>query len=405
MSIGITAWLWILAAAVIPLLIHLWSRKSGQPKMLPTFRFLPEKSIARASRIELHEKLLLLLRIALITLIAFLLAGLFFDRPQRTAQTVKLTEHETESSEEWGGDDILEIIISSQQIDRLGWWHLLEQVDYEYRPNLIITEGRLTSDRFTGELPELSAELEWNPIELPAEIQSATWNGADDRKFEYVQQRTDGFVDNRIVPLSEGVDSLAGGSSLRVLISSDTDSNFKSGFETAAELWNIELTEADLPSGQLADIRFDDREIRLFSESSAAQVQMQLSPGPQFGVEIPVMVSDSIHAENDQMRRFDGNRKSVVFEKGQNEFVLQSTPDAAYAHWFYAGVGHQLLKEAAGIDDMHYPEVSDDKRQPIRIEEPARAGVGRKEPATNILLLCLLLVWAAERILSNRRGM
>lgn len=405
MSIGITAWLWILAASVVPLLIHLWSRKSGQPKMLPTFRFLPEKSIARASRIELHEVLLLLLRVALITLLAFLLAGLFFDRHQRTAQTVKVTEHETESSEEWVGDDILEIKIPSQHIDRVGWWHLLEQVDYDHRPDLIITEGRLNADRFTGELPELSAELEWNPIELPADIQSATWTGADDRKFEYVQQRTDIQVDNRISPLSEDVDSLAGGNLFRVLISSDTDSNFKRGFETVEELWNIELSEADLPSGQLANIRFDGKEIRLFSESSADQGQMQLRPGPQFGVEIPVMVSDSIHGVNNQMRRIDGNRKSVVFEKGQNEFVLQGTPDAAYAHWFYVGVGHQLLKEAAGIDETHYPEVSDDQRQPIRIEEPARAGVVRKEPATNILLLCLLLVWAAERILSNRRGM
>ena len=92
MSIGATIWLWMLAAAVIPLIIHLWSRKSGQPKMLPTFRFLPEKNIARASRIELHEKTLLLLRILLILLITLLLAGLFFETSPRFAASVKLTE-------------------------------------------------------------------------------------------------------------------------------------------------------------------------------------------------------------------------------------------------------------------------------------------------------------------------
>jgi len=405
MSIGVTPWLWILAAALIPLIIHLWSRKSGQPKMLPTFRFLPETSVARASRIELHEVMLLLLRVALISLIAFLLAGLYFDRPQRTPQSVKLTEHETESSEEWVGDDILEITVSSQQIDRVGWWHLLEQVEYEYRPSLIITEGRLTTNRFTGDLPELSAGLEWIPLELQDEIRSVAWTGTGGREFEYVQQRTDMLVDNRISLISEGIDSLAAAGSFQVSISSNADLDFKSGFEAAAGIWRVELSEKDLPSGQLADVQFDGSDIKLFSESETDRIQTQLSSGSQFGVEIPVMVSDSTHAKNDQRRQIEESPASVLYEREQNEFVLEATPDAMYAQWFYAGVGHQLLKTAAEIDETLIPEMTENQREPIKIDGPERAEFVRKEPATNFLLISLLLLWAAERLLSNRRGM
>jgi len=405
MSIGITAWLWLIAAALIPLIIHLWSRKSGQPKILPTFRFLPEKSIARASRIQLHEITLLLLRIALILLIALLLAGLFFDIDQEVANSVKLSESESEYSEEWIGEDVLEIMVPSERIDRLGWWMILEQVEYEYRPDLIITEGRLTADRFTGELPELSADLEWIPFELPGENRQAVWAGVENSRYEYVQRRSELLIESTIAESAEPDESEATAAPFELVIRSDTDPVIKRGFEAAANLWKINISEADLPYGRLANVRLGDREVSLFSDESPGRVQDKLKPGPQFGITIPVTMSDTIQTANSSGRLIDGGQVQVLELKQPNELVLKATPNPAYAHWFYAGVAHQLLKTAAGIDETLAPEVREDQRKPISVEAPVRAGLIRKESATNILLFLILIAWAAERILSNRRGM
>ncbi len=65
-----------LSAAAVPLLIHLITRKRAVRRLLPTFRFLvqAEKQVRRRSRLQ--QWLLLLLRMALIALLA-----LFFARP------------------------------------------------------------------------------------------------------------------------------------------------------------------------------------------------------------------------------------------------------------------------------------------------------------------------------------
>ena len=403
MSIGISAWLWLLTAVMVPFVIHLWSRKSGQPKILPTFRFLPEKSIAMASRIQLHEVALLLLRMVLILLVALLLAGLFIDKDQRTANSVKLTEHELASSDEWVGEDVLEIMVPSERIDKLGWWALLQQAEYKYRPDLIITEGGLTADRFKGELPALSADLDWIPRELPGENSQVVWAGVENSSYGYVQKRSELMVKNTIEESAEPDASAA--DPLELIIRSDAEQGIKIGFEAAAKLWKIPSSESDLPNGRLAVARFGDREVSLDSDESQNRVHMNMMPGPQFGISIPVTVPDTGQTINRSERLTANGQMNVLELKQSNGFVLKATPETAYAHWFYAGVAHQLLKTAAGIDETIGPDISEEQRQPVRKGESVRVGLIQKESAADILLFLILIVWAAERILSNRRGM
>jgi len=57
------------------------------------------------------------------------------------------------------------------------------------------------------------------------------------------------------------------------------------------------------------------------------------------------------------------------------------------------------------IDHDLHPELTNEQRQPLIREQPVKAGLTEKESAGPILLILILLVWAGERTLSNRRGM
>lgn len=400
MSLGVIAWLWVMAAAAIPLIIHLWSRKSGKAKMLPTFRFLPEKSIARASRIELHEKTLLFLRIMLIVLISLLLAGLFFDSDPPEFSSVKITEYESAVTQSNENDSVLELLVSPDRIDRLGWFRLIEQAEYDYNPGLIVVTGRLTADRFTGQLPDLSADVEWVAADLPDIFQGESWRGAENNLFSYIQTRADSLVVSKI----ERADEEAVGSMpdrLVLTINSNMGSTQKTGFKQAAGLWNIGIIEANLPTSRIAEVQYGDRQIGLDGANLQKPVKEYLMAGPDFGIQLPMSIGDSVQTERMSYR----SDLKVIRNTDELNFQLTGVPDASYSQWFYTGVAHQLLKIAVVIDDDLHPELAREQRQPLVREQSLRAGITEKESAAPLLLMLILLVWAGERALSIRRGM
>ncbi|MBT1699386.1 BatA domain-containing protein [Fulvivirgaceae bacterium PWU4] len=68
-------WLWGLLGLLIPVSIHLLSRKEGKVIPIGSLRHLKESDTAQFSSIRLNEILLLLLRCLLITLVVLMLAG------------------------------------------------------------------------------------------------------------------------------------------------------------------------------------------------------------------------------------------------------------------------------------------------------------------------------------------
>lgn len=95
----------------------------------------------------------------------------------------------------------------------------------------------------------------------------------------------------------------------------------------------------------------------------------------------------------------------IIRYRNDLNFQLAAVPKSPYTQWFYAGVAHQLLKASVGIDDELHPELASDQRQPLDRKQPVRADMMEKESAAPLLLILILLVWAGERTLSNRRGM
>ncbi|HEY0652750.1 MAG TPA: BatA domain-containing protein, partial [Chryseosolibacter sp.] len=72
------SWLLGLVGLLIPIGIHLLSRKEGKTIHVGSIRHLYDSDTAQFSSIRLNEILLLLLRLLLITLLVFILAGLKF---------------------------------------------------------------------------------------------------------------------------------------------------------------------------------------------------------------------------------------------------------------------------------------------------------------------------------------
>lgn len=72
-------WLYGLFGLLIPIGIHLLSRKEGKTIYIGSIRHLTDSDTAQFSSIRLNEFLLLLLRILLITIVVFILAGFSFN--------------------------------------------------------------------------------------------------------------------------------------------------------------------------------------------------------------------------------------------------------------------------------------------------------------------------------------
>ena len=80
-------YLWGLLGLVVPLAIHLWSKKEGKTIKIGSIKFLTEANPKQASSIQLNELLLLFLRFLLLALLVLILAEPQWNR-QAENQTV-----------------------------------------------------------------------------------------------------------------------------------------------------------------------------------------------------------------------------------------------------------------------------------------------------------------------------
>ena len=69
------SYLWALLGLVVPLAIHLWSKKEAKTIKIGSIQLLDESNSRQSSSIQLNELLLLLLRMAIVALVVLLLAS------------------------------------------------------------------------------------------------------------------------------------------------------------------------------------------------------------------------------------------------------------------------------------------------------------------------------------------
>ncbi|MDX1628453.1 MAG: BatA domain-containing protein, partial [Fulvivirga sp.] len=80
MSFVNPGYLFALAGLIVPLAIHLWSRKEGQVVKIGSLQFLPGGDTKKASSIQLNEITLLMLRLLLIALLVLAMAEPLYMR-------------------------------------------------------------------------------------------------------------------------------------------------------------------------------------------------------------------------------------------------------------------------------------------------------------------------------------
>jgi hypothetical protein len=99
MSFTNPIWLWGMTGLIIPIGIHLLSRKEGKVILMGSLRFLTESPTAQFRHIRLNEIVLLILRCLLLTIIVFLLAELKFDGLNKKKEKWLVLENGVQNSE------------------------------------------------------------------------------------------------------------------------------------------------------------------------------------------------------------------------------------------------------------------------------------------------------------------
>lgn len=415
MILGNTLWLWLLAASLVPIAIHLWQRRSGKPQLLGTFRFLPDKSFAKAQKIELHEVPLLLVRILLVCSIVLLLTDLFFLKETPEIESVIFTETNQPEWQEQFLDGNLEIQVPSSQIESIGWWNLVEQAEADHHPNVIYVNGELTQNWFSGNRPGLGADVEWNGTQTPPEKVSAVWHSETHSYSAHIQLRDSLGVQHSIQQIPEPAilqnsqaviqqDTVAYAGSLQILINQNIPGQIQSGLEYAAEFWNADIQLTEQPEQILCIVMTGDQQWILRNETGRNGIEDVIETGSQTGVEIKVTGLDSSIQSTPNALLQTKNEIPVLWFSEEQTLQVNGTFPNEMAAWFYAGVGYQLIQKSLGIDLFLSPEMPEQQRQ-IRQTQQQLAGISERKSARNWLLLLLLILWAAERFIAPRRGM
>lgn len=409
MMIGSPLWLWLLAAIAVPVAIHLWNRRKGESELLGTFRFLPEKSFAKAGRIELHEIPLLIVRIFLVLIVVLLLADLFLETEKRQVDTVKLVETEEETSETWIGDTVLEMRVKAETVDSLGWWNLAEQADHDRRPGGIIVNGDFSLNRFKGDRPVLHAEDEWTETDRTRNkmYRSRSWTGPDNEMRTFVQRVENGNV---ISGIETGTgsgqyteNSFSG--KIDLLINESLAPEKRKGIEIVANQWGADISTVSADERTLAVAGFGGRQVVLKRPGSDHDKPDVLMPGSITGVGMEITLKDTTAESHRVLLRATQTGVPVLWQSAGDELMINAEPPRDMASWFYAGLTHQLLKEAAGVENDLSPGISASQRSVIRSERIDEPGNRHRNSASGWLFLILLIGWATERFLAARRGM
>ena len=373
MMFGAPVWFWLLTAIAIPVAVHLWNRRSGKPRILGTFRFLPERSFAKAGRIELHEVPLLLLRMIIILLLVLILAGLFFPNESEKAETVKITETTGESSKELTGAGILELKIPGKRIDEIGWWRIFEQVEYDHRPDMIIASGGTGLNRFSGKRPQLNAIVEWTDEIQPSDPEAGNTEALN----------------------------------FRLTVRENLESTRKQGFRFTADLWDAEFSEEPLSGNRLAVLYAGDEEYHLAEIELGSEKSDYLGAGPVTGVRISLNLFDDTQTAPNAILYSAETRTPVIWQDPDNEqrLWLNAEPEMELDAWFYSATAQHLFRLAAEPGRAEFPEPASLQRYPLERTEEIRTGLKEKTSAVTWLFILLLICWATERKLAPQKEM
>jgi hypothetical protein len=173
MTFANPSYLWAFAGLIIPLAIHLLSRKEGKVIRVGSLRHVEESNTSQFKSIRLNEILLLLLRTIMVTMIVFFLSGASCTNPPG-ANKVKwlVIEKGIEN------DSLKSTEYEIHEFPEGDYWTVAEQLGKLPHEVVVISYSRL--EAFNGERIPLPENVRWISAEKPSsEFQSVAWQAGD----------------------------------------------------------------------------------------------------------------------------------------------------------------------------------------------------------------------------------
>jgi hypothetical protein len=187
-------WLWGIAGLVVPITIHLLSRKDMRLIRFGSLRHLEDSITRQAVRVQLNAYALLALRCLVIILISLLLAGLFLNVGNKQSKWL-IIESGLEAQAEWRGviDSLkgegYEVKMLQPGFPSLGtvdniksvpdYWRLMEELS-RVHPDRCVVISRSRVSGFAGR--------------RPSGLESVSWltSKADSTRFVLISERVTG---------------------------------------------------------------------------------------------------------------------------------------------------------------------------------------------------------------------
>ncbi|WP_127019454.1 BatA domain-containing protein [Flagellimonas beolgyonensis] len=172
------SYLWALLGLLVPLAIHLWSKKEAKTVKIGSVQLLEESNSRQSSSIQLNEWLLLLLRMLIVSLVVFVMAGPQWSSNHTKQQLAYVVEPSLLERTEvkkvmdslaldfpvyvlqpgfsaWEGD--ADAINTSETPD---YWQLVQQMDSLPSDSLVIFT-KTSVQGFKSKRPSTQKKLHW----------------------------------------------------------------------------------------------------------------------------------------------------------------------------------------------------------------------------------------------------
>lgn len=173
------AYLFALAGMLVPLAIHLWSKKEGRIIKVGSTQFLPEIESKKSSSIRINEIWLLILRMLMLAVLAFILTQPFFITKTDYDQKASFIDPEVSAEPRvrkaidslinqdytiyWFAPGFPEYGTASPS-GSVSYWHLLKDMeDFEAVDLVVISSARQAN--IIGERPAIDRSVAWLTVD------------------------------------------------------------------------------------------------------------------------------------------------------------------------------------------------------------------------------------------------
>lgn len=410
MILGTPMWPWLSLAVVIPVLVHLWNKRSGRPRLLGTFRFLPEESFASAKRIELHEIPLMLVRMLIVLLLTLLLAGLFMKDEVDGVEQIIISETlngESEPEHMEGGTSL--ISVSSAEIKQKGWWNIIEQIEYRKHPERVTIKGDLSEAHFRGNRPVSNAVIDWQPLDslYKDEVILTVWELSNEQYRALIQRSTEFGIQTYIEEVTTSEIQNMGMKVIarpRLKLNPENEEAINLGLEYAADTWEIVVEEQSMTD--LAQIEFGEQTTRLIQETEEQGVNDLIETNSTTGITLSVKEMKADVQPHKEVLTTRNTNIPFLYVDEDGNMVVNGKVEKELQSWVYAGIAQETLIEVFGVDDILTPELIGPQRDLASLTSSEIASIPREQRSAQLWLMGLLVVcWLLERWLAPRRGM